>query len=255
LDKLFVGRVALITGGGSGIGRAAAVRFSEEGAHVVVVDVDQNGVDETAAVIREGGMKALALHADVTNTSDVQMMVERAVGEFGRLDFAFNNVGHPGRFTDIVECTEEEWDFAVNVNAKSVWLCMKYEIPALLASGGGAIVNTASASVERSQKHMVSYLATKHAVIGLTRSAAVDFGPRNIRVSALLPGNTLTPMMERGFDGTGVTREQFAAASPIGRLARPEEQADAVVWLCSERASYVNGISLVVDGGSTVALL
>jgi NAD(P)-dependent dehydrogenase (short-subunit alcohol dehydrogenase family) len=252
--RLFDGKVALVTGGASGIGRAAALRFAEEGARVVVADIDLEGAEGTAAAIHELDGGATAVRTDVTSLSDIRAMVDHAVDRFGRLDIAFNNAGHPGRFTNVVDCSEEEWDYAISVNARSVWLCMKYEIPAMLAAGGGAIVNTASAACERAPGHMVSYLASKHAVIGLTKSAAVDFGPRNIRVSALLPGTTLTPMMERGFVGTGITAEQYAAATPIGRLGRADEQADAVIWLCSDRSSFVNGICLLVDGGVTLTI-
>lgn len=252
MHRLFEGKVALVTGGASGIGAASAIRFAEEGASVVVADLDEmRGADIVARIKTQGGAASF-IRTDVTKTADNAAMVAHALEKFGRLDAALNNAGTPGGFTNAESCTEEEWDSVMDINAKSVWLAMKHEIPALRASGGGAIVNTSSASAALTQRGMVSYVASKHAVIGLTKSAAVDFAADKIRVCALLPGITLTPMVERGFVGTGVSAEQFTGMTPLGRLGAPEEQAEAVLWLCSARASFVTGVALCVDGGATV---
>lgn len=252
MTRLFDGKAGLVTGAASGIGRAAALRFAAQGASVLVADIDaENGRAVVAEIVAAGGVAAF-LRVDVTRAADNEAMVDCVLERYGRLDFAFNNAGTPGGFTTVVDCTEEEWDSVMDINAKSVWLAMKYEIPAMQKSGGGAIVNTSSASTQRTQAGMVSYVASKHAVIGLTKAAAVDYAKDNIRVSALLPGITWTPMMERGFAGTGTTPEQRTDWTPLKRLGKAEEQADTVIWLCSPHSSFVTGISVVVDGGACV---
>ena len=251
MEKLFVGKVVIVTGGASGIGRAAALRFAEEGASVLVADIDAGGGADVVANIAAAGGTASFLRTDVTRAADNAAMVECALQRYGRLDAALNNAGTTGAFTNVVDCSEEEWASVMDINAKSVWLAMKYQIPAMLRTGGGAIVNTASAATQLTQRGMASYIASKHAVIGLTKSAAVDFAGQNIRVSALLPGITLTPMLARGFVGTETTPEQRKSATPLGRLGQPEEQAEAAIWLCSPRSSFVTGVAMVVDGGST----
>lgn len=249
MKLLFQDKAAIVTGGASGIGRATALRFAEEGASVLVTDIDEaNGAAVVAEIIAAGGTASF-LRVDVTKAVDNKAMVECVLERYGRLDIAFNNAGTPGGFTNVVDCTEEEWDSVMDLNAKSVWLAMKYEIPAMQKTGGGAIVNTSSASTQRTQGGMVSYVASKHAVIGLTKSAALDYAKDNIRVSALLPGITWTPMMERGFAGTNTTPEQRTDWTPLKRIGKAEEQADTVVWLCSQRSSFVTGISVIVDGG------
>jgi NAD(P)-dependent dehydrogenase (short-subunit alcohol dehydrogenase family) len=246
---LFEGKVALVTGGATGIGRATALRFAAEGAKLTIADINEAEAAETVRQIEAAGGKALFVRTDVTRTDDVAAMVARTVERFGRLDAAFNNAGTPGGFTDTVDCTEDEWDRTVALNMKSVWLCMKYEIPAMLASGGGAIVNTASEAANHPAPHMVSYIATKAGVIGLTRSAALDFAARNIRVNALLPGPTVTPMLMRGTQGLDRSLDVFGAALPMKRVGEAREQADVVVFLCSHQASFVTGLAVPVDGG------
>ena len=252
MKPLFQDRAAIVTGGASGIGRATALRFADEGASVLVTDIDEaKGAAVVAEIVAAGGTASF-MRVDVTKAADNKAMVECALDRYGRLDIAFNNAGTPGSFTKVVDCTEEEWDSVMDINAKSVWLAMKYEIPAMQKAGGGSIVNTSSASAQRTQAGMVSYIASKHAVIGLTKSAALDYAKDNIRVSALLPGMTWTPMMERGFEGIEMTPEQGKEFTPMKRLGKAEEQADTVVWLCSQRSSFVTGIAVVVDGGACV---
>jgi NAD(P)-dependent dehydrogenase (short-subunit alcohol dehydrogenase family) len=248
---LFPGKVAIVTGGSSGIGRAAAIRFAEEGASVLIADLDEvNGMDVVAQIKQSGGTGSF-LRTDVTKAADNEAMVDCALERYGRLDAALNNAGMSGRFTNVVSCAEGEWHSVMDVNAKSVWLAMKYEIPAM-RRGGGAIVNTSSASTQRIQRGMASYIASKYAVIGLTKSAAIDFAADNIRVCALLAGVTLTPMLERGLAGIGMTPEQLQVAMPLRRLGKPEEQAEAALWLCSPHASFITGIAMCVDGGETL---
>jgi NAD(P)-dependent dehydrogenase (short-subunit alcohol dehydrogenase family) len=245
----FEGKVAIVTGGGSGIGRAAAMLFAGKGARVVVADIVEASAVETAAAIEAAGGKAIALRTDVTDAGAIQAMVEATMERFGRLDVAFNNAGHPGHFHDVVGCTVEEWETVFARNVTSVWQCMKYQIPAMLENGGGAIVNTASMAGLQATPTMAAYIASKHAVVGLTRSAALDFGGRNIRVNVLAPGPTLTPMMEQAMKGVNATAEQLSAGLAIKRMGTPQEQAEAAVWLCSDAASYITGVALPVDGG------
>jgi len=248
---LFDGKVALVTGGATGIGRAAAVRYAAEGASVVVADINAEAGQQTVALAEAAGGKGLFVAADMTSSTDIQGMVTRTLSQFGRLDVAFNNAGTPGGFTNAVDCTEDEWDTVMSLNLKSIWLCMKYEIPAMIAAGGGAIVNTASATINAPSRRMVSYIASKYGVIGLTRSAAKDFADQNIRVNALLPGKTLTPMLEQGAAGHNKTVAEFLHA-PMKRHGEPEEQADAVIWLSSDQSSFVTGQSITVDGGESL---
>jgi NAD(P)-dependent dehydrogenase (short-subunit alcohol dehydrogenase family) len=246
---LFEGRVALVTGGATGIGRATALRYAAEGAKVAVADINEAEGAETIRLIGEAGGEALFLKTDVTSRTEVEAMVARTVERFGRLDAAFNNAGAPGRFTTVVDCTEEEWDAMVNLNLRSVWLCMKFEIPAMLANGGGAIVNTASQAATLPSPHMASYVATKAGVVGLTRSAAVDFAAQNVRVNALLPGPTLTPMLMGGTAGLDRSLDAFGARLPMKRIGTADEQADAVVFLTSNQATFITGLAVPVDGG------
>jgi NAD(P)-dependent dehydrogenase (short-subunit alcohol dehydrogenase family) len=246
---LFDNRVALVTGGASGIGRATALAFAREGAKVVVTDINEEGGRETIEKIRKTGGTAEFYRADMLRADDIRQVVQKTVVRFARLDAAFNNAAHHGRGTDLVECTEDEWDLVLNVNLKAVWLCMKFEIPEMLKVGGGAIVNTSSGAGNFASPNLCSYTTSKHGVVGLSRSAAVDFGPKNIRVNVLLPGATDTPMLEKATRGSASAIDTMRDRIPLKRIGTADEQAEAVVWLCSDRSSFVSGLSLIVDGG------
>ncbi len=242
-------KVALVTGGGSGIGRASALAFAREGARVVVADVAVEGGEETVGLIKKAGGEALFVRADVTQSAEVEAMVQRAVSAYGRLDCAFNNAGIEGTPAPTAECSEENWERVLAVNLKGVWLCMKHEIPRMLRQGGGAIVNTASVAGLVGFQNMPAYVASKHGVAGLTKTAALEYARQGIRVNAVCPGVIRTPMIERFMGKGGQTEEELSALEPVGRLGAPQEVAEAVVWLCSDAASFVTGHTLVVDGG------
>ena len=252
-DKAFAGRVAFITGGASGIGRATALAFARVGASVAVADVSEKGNQETARLIEEESGRALAVKCDVSRSDDVQTALNNTIGAFGRLDFAFNNAGiEPKNPAPTADYEEEEWNRIIDIDLRGVFLCMKHEIPLILKQGGGAIVNTSSGAGIIGIKGSPAYTAAKHGVIGLTRAAALDYAGQNIRVNAICPGYIATPMMDRFTGGTPEGRAKVISDEPIGRMGRPEEIANAVLWLCSDAASFVVGHALVVDGGQTV---
>ena len=248
MTKHMEGKVALVTGGGSGIGRATALAFAREGAKVVVADTVVKGGRETVQMIKEGGGEGIFVKAEVTLASEVKAMVDSAIQTYGRLDYAHNNAGIEANRASIVDCPEEDWDRIIDVNLKGTWLCMKYEIPQMLKQGGGAIVNTSSMFGFVAGPGMPAYVASKHAIAGLTRAAALEYAEKGIRVNAICPGPTNTPMLQRaaGADPEGEARR---GATPLGRIGTPEEQANAVVWLCSDEASFVTGSAMSVDGG------
>lgn len=248
----FSGRVAFVTGATTGIGRATAVAFAERGAAVVVADISADGCRETAEVITRAGGQAVAVTCDVTKSHDVQAALNQTVEAFGRLDFAFNNAGVEQPVMPIVDVTEDEWDRVVGVNLRGVFLCMKYEIPLMLETGGGAIVNTSSGAGVSGFAGQGAYAASKHGVIGLTKSAALDYAAANVRINAVCPGIVDTPMMDRFSGGTPEGRQRVIDQEPIGRMGRPEEIASAVLWLCSDSAAFTIGHALVMDGGQTV---
>jgi NAD(P)-dependent dehydrogenase (short-subunit alcohol dehydrogenase family) len=244
------GKVALITGGGSGIGRATALRFAEAGAGVAVADIDGPAADATCELVTAAGGTAVPLRVDVTNAAQVEDMVSRTVGAFGGLDYAFNNAGTTGPGAPTADYTEEDWDRVVAINLKSVFLCLKFEIPAMVARGGGAIVNTSSGAGLVGFAGLPAYVATKHGVIGLTKAAALEYVKAGVRINAICPGSTRTPMLEGFMGGDPRIEKLMANAAPIGRLAQPAEMAEAVVWLCSDAASFVVGTAFPVDGGA-----
>jgi NAD(P)-dependent dehydrogenase (short-subunit alcohol dehydrogenase family) len=248
----FLGRVAFVTGAANGIGRATALAFAREGANVVVADVSEEGNEETSRMIEELGGSALAVRCDVSRPEDVKAALDKALETFGRLDFAFNNAGVEQPITTAAEITEEEWNRIIRINLSGVFLCMKYEIPLMLKQGGGAIVNTASGAGVKGFAGQAAYTAAKHGVVGLTKSAALDYASQNIRANAVCPGIIATPMMNRFTGGTAKGEQRVIAQEPIGRMGKPEEIAATVVWLCSDAAAFVVGHAMVVDGGQTV---
>jgi NAD(P)-dependent dehydrogenase (short-subunit alcohol dehydrogenase family) len=247
----FTGKVAFVTGAASGIGRATALAFAHEGASVVVTDITDDANHETARMIDDLGGRAVAVQGDVTRAEDVTAALDETVKVFGRLDFAFNNAGVEQPVTATAELTEQEWDRIVAVNLRSVFLCMKHEIPLMLATGGGAIVNTSSGAGVVGIAGQGAYCAAKHGLIGLTKSAALDYARSGIRINAVCPGFIATAMMDRFTGGTAEGRDQVIAQEPIGRAGTPEEIAAAVTWLCSDAAGFVVGHAMIIDGGQT----
>lgn len=244
------GKVALVTGGGSGIGRATALACAREGARVVVADVGVEGGKQTVAMIKDATGEARFVKTDVTQAAEVEALISTAVSTYGRLDCAHNNAGIEGVAAYTADYPEDDWDRVLDINLKGVWLCMKYEIPRMLAQGGGAIVNTASLAGLVGAKRMPAYVASKHGVAGLTKTAALEYAKAGIRVNAVCPGVIRTPMVERMFLSRRPGLEpRLAQSEPLGRLGTPEEVAAAVLWLCSDAASFVTGHTLSVDGG------
>jgi NAD(P)-dependent dehydrogenase (short-subunit alcohol dehydrogenase family) len=247
----FQNKVAIVTGGTSGIGRAAAIAYAKEGAKVVVAGRRATEGEETVRLVRAQGGEAMFVPTDVSQETQVKNLVGRTLEQFGRLDFAFNNAGIEQTPTPFLEQTLETYDQVMDINVKGVWLCMKYEIPAMLKTGGGAIVNTSSGLGVIAMPGSEIYVASKHAVIGLTKSAALEFGQQGIRINAVLPAVIETDMARRFFEGNPEFGAEVAAKHPIGRIGAPEEIADAVIWLSSNKSSFVIGHSLLVDGGYT----
>ena len=243
------GKVGLVTGGTSGIGRETAVLFAKAGAKVVVAGRRELEGEQTIELIRDAGGEGLFVKADVSKSAEVELLVQRAVEKFGRLDIAFNNAGIEGVLSPIVRQSEEDWDRTIAINLKGVWLCLRYETRQMLSQGGGgAIVNMSSVTGLVGSAGAAAYSASKHGVIGLTQTAALENAKAGIRINAVCPGFTETPMADRLFRAPGV-QKYIVSCHPIGRLARPSEIAEAVVWMCSERASFMTGQSLVLDGG------
>ena len=250
-EQRFSGKVALVTGAASGIGRACAQLFAKEGASVVASDVTLEGGQQTVRLIEEDGGEAFFVETDVSKAAQVEALVGRAVEAYGRLDYAFNNAGIEGRMaTNTADYPEEEWDRVIAINLKGVWLCMKNEIPQMLSQGAGSIVNNSSVEGLVGLEGTSAYAASKHGVVGLTKTAALEYAQSGIRVNAVCPGLIRTPMVERYTKGDAETEAQWAAIfEPVGRMGSSEEVAEAVVWLCSEAASFVTGHAMAVDGG------
>ncbi|MFQ5933325.1 MAG: SDR family oxidoreductase [Dehalococcoidia bacterium] len=242
----FEGKVALVTGGSGGIGRATSLAYAEEGAKVVVADVLVENGQETVRMIEDSGGEATFVEADVSKAAEVEAMVDKVVEAYGRIDFAYNNAGIEGVLVYTHEYPEQMWDKVIDINLKGVWLCMKYEVPYMLKQGGGAIVNTSSIAGLRGAANWSVYTASKHGVIGLTKSAAIEYGPNGVRVNAVCPSIIQTPMYDRALAGH---EEQYIRAHPLRRMGTPEDVARVVIWLCSDSASFVTGQATLVDGG------
>jgi NAD(P)-dependent dehydrogenase (short-subunit alcohol dehydrogenase family) len=245
------GKVALITGGSTGIGRATALAFADAGARVVLANPHNVAAGEALArLIHERGGQALFVQADVTRADEVAGLVAQTVEHFGRLDYAFNNAGVGGPPASVVDTDEANWDMVLDVNLKGVWLCMKYQIPAMLRFGGGAIVNTSSAGGLVGTPGLAAYTASKHGVVGLTKVAALEYAQSGIRVNAVCPGVIHTSMIDQVREIAPEVVDMLVARHPIGRIGTPEEVAAAVVWLCSDAASFITGTALSIDGGA-----
>ncbi|MDH4568294.1 SDR family oxidoreductase [Pseudomonas sp. BN414] len=251
MSMKFSGQVALVTGAANGIGRATALAFAAEGLKVVVSDVDAAGGEGTVELIRAAGGDARFIRCDVTRDAEVQALMEGVVAAYGRLDYAFNNAGIEIEKGKLAEGSEVEFDAIMGVNVKGVWLCMKYQIPLLLAQGGGAIVNTASVAGLGAAPKMSIYAASKHAVIGLTKSAAVEYAKKKVRVNAVCPAVIDTDMFRRAYEADPKKAEFVATMHPVGRIGKVEEIAAAVLYLCCDAAGFTTGHALAVDGGAT----
>lgn len=242
-------KIILVTGGSSGIGKACALAFSRAGAIVTVIaDINQEGLDQTVSEMTGEGH---AIRLDVSKPDQVKKLIDEVVAKYGRIDCAVNNAGVEGTLASTTDCTEENWDKVLGINLKGIWLCMKYEIPQMLKQGGGSIVNMSSVLGLVGLPGYPAYVASKHGVVGLTKTAALEYAQTGIRINAVCPGAVRTPLMNRMInDNPGVISEDLLVSlEPIGRVANPEEVADAVVWLSSAKASYVTGIALPLDGG------
>ncbi|NEQ40992.1 MAG: SDR family oxidoreductase [Okeania sp. SIO3I5] len=252
--KEFEGKVALITGGSSGIGRATALAFAQKGAKIVIASRREKESQETVAMIKEIGSEAIFVKTNISQAIEVENLVNQTINTYGRLDYAFNNAGVEGILGPSIEQTESNWNHIIDINLKGVWLSMKYQIPEMLKNGGGAIVNNTSVAGLIGIANFSIYCASKHGVIGLTKAVALEQATAGIRINSICPGLIQTDMAYRiiGKDDDSKFKAQFMAAHPIGRFGKSEEIANPVVWLCSDAASFITGHSLTIDGGYTV---
>ena len=248
----FDGKVALVTGGGTGIGRATAIAFAREGARVVIGNRNSEAGEAVVKAIQDAGGEASFLRTDVSSEEDVKALIEHAVATYGRLDVAFNNAGIGGAAGPLADQSSDNYDKVMGINVKGVWMSMKYEIQQMLKTGGGSIVNNSSVGGLLGFAGVSIYSASKHAVMGLTKSAALEYSAHGVRVNAVNPAVIRTPMAEGLAKMRKGKPDDFAAMHPIGRIGEPEEVAEAVLWLCSDKASFVTGTATCVDGGFTI---
>ena len=248
----FNAKVAIVTGAGSGIGRATALAFAKEGVKVVVADVHSNEGEETVELIQKADGQAMFIKTDVSKSTEVSTLVSKTVETYGPLDFAFNNAGKAGAVVFTAEQTEETWDAIIDTNLKGVWLCMKYELLHMLKQGSGVIVNNSSIYGLVGGANCSVYAASKHGILGLTKCAAVEYAKSGVRINAVAPGLIETAMIAGAFGSIDAAKEQLLPKLPIGRIGKPKEIAEAVLWLCSDKASFVTGHTLTVDGGYVV---
>lgn len=248
-----MGKVALVTGAGSGIGRAIALAYARSGAKVVAADISPQAGSDTVGQIQQIGGEATFIQTDVSRAEQVEAMVQHAITTYGKLDYAANNAGIEGASTIFHEFSEPDWNQVITINLTGVWLCMKYEITQMLKQGKGAIVNTASVAGLIGAAGGPAYTASKHGVIGLTKTGALTYAKQGIRINAVAPGVIQTPMVERAILANPTVGQMLSAVEPIGRFGRPEEVAEAVIWLSSDAASFVTGVILPVDGGWVAA--
>jgi len=242
----FSDKVAFVTGAASGIGRATAVAFATEGARVAILDLTENALSETADAVRNAGAQVLTIACDVSKPKQVEAAIRQVIETFGRLDIAFNNAGVENKAAPVAEIGLDEWDRILDINLRGTFVCMKHELAQMVRQGSGVIVNTSSGAGVRGVAGGASYAASKHAIIGLTKSAALDYAKQNIRVNAILPGNIETPMMDRFTNGD---IQKAIDLEPVGRLGKPEEIADAVLWMSADLGGFVTGAAISVDGG------
>jgi NAD(P)-dependent dehydrogenase (short-subunit alcohol dehydrogenase family) len=242
----FTGKVAFVTGAASGIGRATAVAFAAEGARVAILDRTEDALRDTADAVRNAGGEVLVIACDVSKPEQVEAAIARTVETFGRLDVAFNNAGVENKAAPVAEIELDEWDRILDINLRGTFVCMKHELAQMVRQGSGVVVNTSSGAGVRGVAGGAAYAASKHAIIGLTKSAALDYAKSNIRVNAVLPGNIETPMMDRF---TGGDIQKAIDLEPVGRLGKPEEIAEAVLWMSADLGAFVTGASISVDGG------
>lgn len=251
MGELMKDKVGIVTGAGSGLGRASALAFAEEGAKVVVSDISEESGEETVRLIKEQGGDAIFVFCNVAEEEQVKELVTKTVSHYGRLDWAHNNAGIGAPSMPIAETKSEDWDRCIQITQTSLYYSLKHQIPEMLKAGGGAIVNTASTSGLLGSENLATYSAAKWAVNGLTKSVALEYAKQGIRVNSICPGMTLTPAVEAWAKEVPEQAKYVENDIPLGRMGKPEEQAQAALWLCSDKASYITGVNLAVDGGQT----
>ncbi len=247
MENIFEHKVAIVTGGTFGIGKATAIAFARRGARVVIADWVQD--DSVLKEIKELGGTGIFVRCDVSKPDEIAAMIRQAVDAYGKIDFAVNNAGIEGKTASTHECSEENWDNTININLKGVWLCMKYELPVMIKQGKGAIVNLASVAGLIGFPGLPAYVVSKHGIVGLTKTAALEYAKQQIRINAVCPGVIKTAMVDRLTGEDKTVEKQYENMEPIGRMGQPEEVAEAIIWLCSDAASFVTGHAMAVDGG------